>query len=72
LGWKEFVPSYFGPFREGIELDQSVDDIMIPAFLSSMWKHRQLKPEYVQDWRVVKGVLSYVHQTPPEGKINAK
>jgi len=71
LGWKEFVPSYLGPFREATRRQDTVDDIIISSFLRSMWDHRQLRPEYVQDWRIVKGVLSYVHQTPTEGEVNA-
>ena len=71
LGWKEFVPSYFGPFREGTERDTSVDSIIIPSFLCSMWEHRQLKPKFVQDWQIVKGVMSYLHQVPTEEEIYA-
>lgn len=72
LGWKEFVPSYFGPFREGTKREESVDDIVIPSFLRSMWDHRQLRPEYVQDWRIIRGVMSYSHQTPAEEVPNAE
>lgn len=72
LGWKEFVPSYFGPFREYTRRETSVDDIVIPSFLRSMWNHRQLKPEYQQDWRIVKGVMSYSHQSPTEEELNAE
>lgn len=72
LGWKEFVPSYFGPFQEGTKRETSVDDIVIPSFLRSMWDHRQLKPEYVQDWQIVKGVMSYLHQTPTEDEFYAE
>lgn len=72
LGWKEFVPTYLGPFREGTRRETSVDDIVIPSFLRSMWDHRQLQPEYVQDWRIVKGVISYLHQTPTEEDLNVE
>jgi len=72
LGWKEFVPSYFGPFRKGTKREPSINDIVIPSFLHSMWEHRQLKPEYGQNWRIVKGVMSYLHQTPTEEEINAE
>jgi CRISPR-associated protein Cas5d len=71
LGWKEFVPNYFGPLRDGTQRDLSIDDIVIPSFLHSMWEHRQPKPKYVQDWRIVKGVLSYLHQIPTEEELNA-
>jgi CRISPR-associated protein Cas5d len=72
LGWKEFVPSYFGSFREGTRRETSVDEIIIPSFLHAMWEHRQLKPGYVQDWRIVQGVMSYLHQTPTEDELNAE
>lgn len=72
LGWKEFVPTYLGPFREGTKREISVDDIVIPSFLRSMWEHHQLKPEYVQDWRIVKGVMSYLNQTPTEEELNVE
>lgn len=71
LGWKEFVPSYFGPFREKTQRDTTVDDIIIPSLLCSMWDHRQLKPEYVQNWHIVNGVMSYVHQFPTEDELYA-
>jgi CRISPR-associated protein Cas5d len=72
LGWKEFVPSYFGPFLRGTRRETSADDIVIPSFLRSMWDHRQLKPEYVQDWRIVKGVMSYLNQIPTEEELNVE
>jgi len=72
LGWKEFVPSYFGPFRKGIKRETSVDDIVVPSFLRSMWDRQQLKPEFVQDWRIAKGMMSYIHQIPTEEELNAK
>jgi CRISPR-associated protein Cas5d len=72
LGWKEFVPSYFGPFRKGTKREASVDEIIIPSFLRTMWDHRQLKPEFVQDWRIVKGVMSYSNQIPTEEELNVK
>ena len=72
LGWKEFVPDYIGRFRPDTKREESVDDISIPSFLRSMWEYRTLKPEYVQDWRIKKGVMSYVNQTPTEEEINAQ
>ncbi len=72
LGWKEFVPSYFGQFRESTRRETSVEDIGIPSFLRSMWENRKLKPEFVQDWRIVKGMMSYIHQTPTEEEFYAE
>ncbi|HID28482.1 MAG TPA: CRISPR-associated protein Cas5 [Desulfobacterales bacterium] len=72
LGWKEFVPCYFGPFRKSTRRDTSVDGIVIPSFLCSMWENRKPKPEYVQDWQIVRGMMSYVHQTPTEEEFYAE
>ena len=72
LGWKEFVPTYLGPFREGTGRETSIHDVTIPSFLRSMWDHRQLKPEYVQDWRIVNGMMSYWHETPMEEELYAE
>lgn len=33
LGWKEFVPSYFGPFRSGTMVESGIPDIKIPSML---------------------------------------
>ena len=72
LGWKEFVPTYFGPLQEETKRDPAVDDIVIPSMLLSMWEHRQLKPKYVQNWHVIKGVMSYLQPIPREEEINVE
>jgi len=72
LGWKEFVPSYFGPFREGTIREAKAGEIIIPSLLRSMWDHRQLKPEFVQDWRIIKGLMSYSKQIPTEENPNVE
>lgn len=72
LGWKEFAPSYLGPFRENTRREKSVDDMVISSLLRSMWDHRQLKPDYVQNWHISNGVMSYIHQTPTEDELNVK
>lgn len=63
LGWKEFVPKYFGPLRSGTEPDRSVT-LEIPALLHSMWEHRQLKPVFRHDWQIVNGMMSYEQRRP--------
>jgi len=72
LGWKEFVPSYFGPLREETKRDSTVDKITIPSFLRSMWEHQELKPQFVQYWRIVKGVMSYANRTPVEERTDVE
>jgi CRISPR-associated protein Cas5d len=69
LGWKEFVPSYFGSFRERDEHDRPIGpdrdiSLVIPSLLHSMWEHRRLKPVFKQDWHIVNGAMSYEHQEP--------
>jgi CRISPR-associated protein Cas5d len=64
LGWKEFVPNYFGPIREKdirgqpIQPDATVDEA-IPSMLFSMWRNRKLAPSFVQNARIKQGVLLY-------------
>jgi CRISPR-associated protein Cas5d len=64
LGWKEFVPSYFGLIREKdaqgrpIQPDATVDET-IPSMLYSMWESRELQPTFVQNVRIDRGVLCY-------------
>lgn len=66
LGWKEFVPSYFGPFRDQDEHGQKIEplttgEIHIPAMLISMWAHKQYKPSFYERW-IIDGVMSYEHE----------
>ncbi len=65
LGWKEFVPSYFGPFRPKTKPDVNTNEV-IPSLLASMWRHHRLTPRFEQDWNIVNGVMSYNRQVPPE------
>jgi CRISPR-associated protein Cas5d len=58
LGWKEFVPTYFGPLIERTRPDASVN-LLIPSLLHSMWQNRQLKPTFRQDVKVAAGVMWY-------------
>jgi hypothetical protein len=37
-----------------------------------MWNHRQLKPEYVQDWRIINGAMSYINQIPSEEELHVE
>lgn len=70
LGWKEFVPSYFGPFRQKDEFGQTIGpvstgDIHIPAMLVSMWTHQKYKPSFSERW-IIDGAMSYEHERPPK------
>lgn len=76
LGWKEFVPSYFGPFRDRDEQGQKIrpvttGEIYIPAMLISMWDRQQYKPWFRKRW-IVDGVMSYEHEKPAKEVRDAK
>ena len=64
LGWKEFVPSYFGRIRKEdkngseIEPDKTVN-IIIPSLLHSMWEHGKVAPTFRQNVEITEGVMIY-------------
>jgi len=64
LGWKEFIPSYFGPMREQdkegkpIQPEPTIDDT-IPSMLCSMWENSQLNPSFIQKVKIENGVMFY-------------
>ena len=64
LGWKEFVPSYFGPIREEnkngdkIKPDKTVN-VIIPSLLHSMWDRGKVKPTFRQNVEIKEGVMTY-------------
>lgn len=62
LGWKEFVPSYFGPFREGETFVQKDINQIIPSLLHSVFDHPvngKYRPEYRQNVEIREGELKY-------------
>lgn len=68
LGWSEFTPSYFGPFREETQVASNLPDIRIPSML------REVFPDgYASKYRAVfdtdlvihRGVLVY----PKRGEV---
>lgn len=63
LGWKEFVPSYFGPIRDEHAKPMKID-MVISSILFSMWENRKLKPSFRQNWEIVGGVMSYETRRP--------
>jgi CRISPR-associated protein Cas5d len=76
LGWKEFVPTYFGPFRDQDEHGQKIrpvatGEIHIPAMLISLWDNRKYKPSFQERW-IVNGVMSYQYERPPKEVRDAK
>lgn len=62
LGWKEFVPSYFGPFREGETFVQNEINQIIPSFLHTVFDRPAegtYKPVFRQNVEIREGVLQY-------------
>ncbi len=61
LGWKEFVPSYFGPLRLSTHVDLSIN-MILPSVLADMYNqpvHGQILPRFITDVPIQKGVISY-------------
>jgi CRISPR-associated protein Cas5d len=61
LGWKEFTPSYVGPFREPTVVEESIT-LEIPSMLHSVFDkavNGAWQPRFVQNARIEKGVLEY-------------
>jgi CRISPR-associated protein Cas5d len=76
LGWKEFVPSYFGPYRDrdvhGDEVRPvNTGEIHIPALLNTMWDHRKYEPSFCERW-IVNGLMSYEQERPQKEGDDAK
>lgn len=61
LGWKEFVPDYFGPLREETEPDRQVS-VYIPALLNSMYSrpvNGKVEPSYQFNVLIQEGIMNY-------------
>ncbi len=62
LGWKEFTPSYAGPFRPQTSVDESIE-LTIPSMLHELLYEvgtpRSVRPVFRQNVRIEKGVLVY-------------
>jgi len=61
LGWKEFVPSYVGPFRPGTKVEEGVDAV-IPSMLHAVFDqpvNGKVRPAFRQNVPIAKGVLRY-------------
>jgi len=61
LGWKEFTPSYVGPFREGTKVEEGVS-MVLPSMLREVFPdgyNSQVRFTYDQDVKIERGVLTY-------------
>lgn len=62
LGWSEFTPSYFGPFRDESSVCAELPDIHIPSMLRGMFQqgyHSEYQAVYDTDLCIHCGVLEY-------------
>lgn len=65
LGWKEFTPSYFGPFREETEVYKELPDIVIPSMPREVFPDGYQSPyraTYSQVLRIHKGRLEFTKE----------
>ena len=61
LGWSEMTPSYFGVLRDDTKACEDID-LTIPSMLHSVFdvpNGGRYAPQYKQDLRIRKGVLTY-------------
>jgi CRISPR-associated protein Cas5d len=62
LGWREFVPSYFGAFREETYVDEDMPTILIPSMLRQVFSggyDSEVSFVYDTNVKIEKGVLEY-------------
>ena len=65
LGWREFTPTYFGPFREETKVMTDLPDIRIPSMLRQTFSEgyrTDFSPSYDTDLFIHKGVLVFPHK----------
>lgn len=62
LGWKEFTPSYFGPFRPETKVYSELQDIMIPSMLKEVFPEgyrSSYRAVYNQELKIHEGRLEF-------------
>lgn len=62
LGWKEFAPSYFGPFRPETEICRDISDITIPSMLQEVFPdgyNSNYRAVYSQELKIHEGRLNF-------------
>lgn len=62
LGWSEFTPTYFGPFRKTSQVCSDLYDIQIPSMLRGVFQNgysSDFQAVYDADLCIHKGVLTY-------------
>jgi CRISPR-associated protein Cas5d len=70
LGWKEFTPSYFGPFRETTKVQTDINTT-IPSMLRQVFSqgyNSEVSVTFDQDIKIVNGVLEFPVKESDYGK----
>lgn len=68
LGWKEFAPDYFGPFRDSTRVQADIN-LVIPSMLREVFSEAyaaQCTFSYEQDVRIAAGVLEFSKRGGPD------
>ena len=58
LGWKEFVPRYFGELQKETVADKTVN-LVIPSLLHSIWERGKVRPIFKQNVVIKDGLMLY-------------
>jgi CRISPR-associated protein Cas5d len=61
LGWKEFIPTYFGPLRDHTHADTSIEQ-SLPTMLVEMYTsptRGRIAPQFKENVMIRQGVLCY-------------
>ncbi|MFP3041155.1 hypothetical protein LQZ19_04970 [Treponema primitia] len=70
LGWKEFAPSYFGPFREATKVQADINTT-IPSMLRQVFSqgyNSEVSVVFDQDVKIVNGILEFPVKESDYGK----
>lgn len=67
LGWREFVPTYFGPLRSDT-LRRADVNLVIPSMLYSVWEHGSAKPVFHRDVSVREGLMYFDPKDAPSAE----
>lgn len=63
LGWREFTPSYLGPFRENTKVEESIEQIIPSMFFSISYTQGSSNYDTIASFKqnvwIKKGVLEY-------------
>ncbi len=62
LGWREFTPSYFGPFRGDTKVESDIDNIMIESMLRQVFPNgyaSEVSYVFDNDVQIRNGVLIF-------------